>query len=343
MVSMPFPQRVDRPGEVGPLALEEDLAVVRLIDAGDALDQRRLAGAVVAEQRDHLAGIDVPAHVVDGDQAAEALGQVADRKDRIAHLASALGPADDQVARLVDQHGDDDDDADDDELPEGLDVEHHQSGGQHRDDQRADHRADDRAGAAEEADAADDDRGDRGEEQRVADDRRAGGEAERRQEAGDAGGHRREDVEHDDVAIDRDAGAERRLHVAADGVGVATELGLSQKEHGDGDDDCGDHDRIGEDAVHAAQHLAGQFRRREEIEAAALAADRVEQRFVAVGANAFRQPDHGGVLRHQQRDAAHDEGGAEGDDEGRHLQLGDDRAVDQADETGADHGGERSR
>ena len=60
---------------------EEDLALVGLIDAGDAFDQRRLAGAVVAEERDDLAGIDVPAHVVDGDQAAEALGEIADGED----------------------------------------------------------------------------------------------------------------------------------------------------------------------------------------------------------------------------------------------------------------------
>ena len=37
------------------LALEEDLAAGGLVDAGDALDQRRLAGAVRAEQAVHLA------------------------------------------------------------------------------------------------------------------------------------------------------------------------------------------------------------------------------------------------------------------------------------------------
>ena len=38
------------------LAVEEDLAAVRSVDAGDALDQRRLAGAVVADERHHLTG-----------------------------------------------------------------------------------------------------------------------------------------------------------------------------------------------------------------------------------------------------------------------------------------------
>ena len=37
------------------LAADEDLAGGRLDDAGENLDQRRLAGAVVADQADHLA------------------------------------------------------------------------------------------------------------------------------------------------------------------------------------------------------------------------------------------------------------------------------------------------
>src|SRR5262249_60340504 len=45
-----------------------------------------------------------------------------------------------QVARLVDQHGDNDDRTDHDELPESLDVEHHQPGRQDRDDEGPDYR-----------------------------------------------------------------------------------------------------------------------------------------------------------------------------------------------------------
>ena len=41
---------VDRDG----LAVEDDLAAVGVVDAGDALDQRRLAGAVVTDERHHL-------------------------------------------------------------------------------------------------------------------------------------------------------------------------------------------------------------------------------------------------------------------------------------------------
>jgi hypothetical protein len=35
---------------LNPLAVEDDLAVLRRVDAGEALDERRLARAVVAEQ-----------------------------------------------------------------------------------------------------------------------------------------------------------------------------------------------------------------------------------------------------------------------------------------------------
>ena len=79
----------------------------------------------------------------------------------------------------------------------------------------------------------------------------------------------------------------------------------------------------------------------EEIEPAALAADVIDQRIVAIGADAGGQADHRRVLRHQIGDAAHDERGAERHDEGRDLELGDDDAVDEADDRRApDAGGE---
>ena len=53
------------------LAVDEDLAGVALVGAGQDLDQRRLAGAVVAEQAHHLAGIEIDAGMVDGLDAAE--------------------------------------------------------------------------------------------------------------------------------------------------------------------------------------------------------------------------------------------------------------------------------
>ena len=52
---------------------DADLALVGGIDAGEHLDQRRLAGAVVAEQPEHLAGGEVDVDLLDGVHAAEGL------------------------------------------------------------------------------------------------------------------------------------------------------------------------------------------------------------------------------------------------------------------------------
>ena len=50
------PARFDRPVQHELLAVHAHRAVARAEIAGDHLDQRRLAGAVVAHQADHLAG-----------------------------------------------------------------------------------------------------------------------------------------------------------------------------------------------------------------------------------------------------------------------------------------------
>ena len=53
-----------RAGERDRLAADADLAGVRLVDAGEDLHQRRLAGAVLADQRGHLARIERQADIV---------------------------------------------------------------------------------------------------------------------------------------------------------------------------------------------------------------------------------------------------------------------------------------
>src|SRR3974390_231335 len=51
---------------------------------------------------------------------------------------SRFHPAYDEVARLIDQHGQYHDDTDNNILPERLNVEHDKTGRHHRDNQRAD-------------------------------------------------------------------------------------------------------------------------------------------------------------------------------------------------------------
>ncbi len=71
-----------RRGDPDRLAVDQDLAFVRLLHAGEDADQRRLAGAVLAQQHMDLARLEVERDAVIGDHAGEALGDVADRGDR---------------------------------------------------------------------------------------------------------------------------------------------------------------------------------------------------------------------------------------------------------------------
>ena len=63
-------------------AVDPDRARVRPVDAGDDLDQRRLAGAVLAQKRMHLAGMDVEADIVQRPHAGKRLAQAFDRQHR---------------------------------------------------------------------------------------------------------------------------------------------------------------------------------------------------------------------------------------------------------------------
>ena len=57
--------------------VDEDLALVGLVRTGEDLDQRRLAGAVLAEQAVHLAGTDLEVDAVEGPGAGELLDDAA--------------------------------------------------------------------------------------------------------------------------------------------------------------------------------------------------------------------------------------------------------------------------
>ena len=73
---------VARRGEDDRLAVDEHGALVGPLEAGEDLDQRRLAGAVVAEQADHLAGTDADRHVGERHHRAEELRDGAGFDDR---------------------------------------------------------------------------------------------------------------------------------------------------------------------------------------------------------------------------------------------------------------------
>ena len=67
------------------LAADEDLAAGRLDHAGEDLDQRRLAGAIVADQADDLAAVDVQVDAAERIDAAVGLRDVAQFDEALAH------------------------------------------------------------------------------------------------------------------------------------------------------------------------------------------------------------------------------------------------------------------
>ena len=76
----PAPGRVERAVQVHGLAVDDDLALVGLDDAGEDLDQRALAGAVLAEQPDDRARHDDAVCVVERDDAGVALDEALDAR-----------------------------------------------------------------------------------------------------------------------------------------------------------------------------------------------------------------------------------------------------------------------
>ncbi len=70
---MPIPSSIafERRGDGDALAVQEDLALVGVVEAVENVHQRRLAGAVLAEQRMHLSAAQVEVDVVVRDDARE--------------------------------------------------------------------------------------------------------------------------------------------------------------------------------------------------------------------------------------------------------------------------------
>ena len=69
--------------------VEPDFAGVRRIDAGQDLDQRRLAGAVLAEQRMDLAAAQIEIDRVERERSGEMLGQAGDLEQRAGRRGAA--------------------------------------------------------------------------------------------------------------------------------------------------------------------------------------------------------------------------------------------------------------
>ena len=77
IVAMPSLRPATGWGMVTGSPVDEDLALVGLVRAGEDLDQRGLAGAVLAEQAVHLAGADLEVDAVERSGAGELLHDAA--------------------------------------------------------------------------------------------------------------------------------------------------------------------------------------------------------------------------------------------------------------------------
>ena len=88
------------------LAGELDAAPVALVDAAEDVHGGRLAGAVLADEAEHVAGLQLEADIPQYRNAEEALVEVLDAKQR---FGSSSAPDDHAVAQRVGDGGEEDD------------------------------------------------------------------------------------------------------------------------------------------------------------------------------------------------------------------------------------------
>ena len=76
--------RFDQIGLLPRTVAHDDATLGRFVEAGDAVEDRRLSGAVRPDERGDVAAPDIEGQVADGDQPAEAHRQMFDGQDRVA-------------------------------------------------------------------------------------------------------------------------------------------------------------------------------------------------------------------------------------------------------------------
>ena len=173
-------------------AVEQHPALVGPVDAGDDLDQRRLAGAVLAHQRVDLAGLEVERDVVERLDAGEGLARALDGEPHLSRPRPHRAPA-------VEPDRGEDQRAEQELHPVGVDLGEHHAVLDQRDQHHGEHRAEHRDVAAGQRRAADDRGGER-QEQPVGADGRLGraelGDGEHRGDCGERAGEHMGEHDH---------------------------------------------------------------------------------------------------------------------------------------------------
>ncbi len=96
---MPARDRLARIAEPDRPAIEPHLPRIRLVHAGQDLDQRGLAGAVLAQQRVDLATPDGEVHMIECLHADEALGGIVHLDEGVAHDRRTAGAVPSRASR----------------------------------------------------------------------------------------------------------------------------------------------------------------------------------------------------------------------------------------------------
>ena len=294
------------------LALQQDVAAVRLQRAGQAFDQRRLAGAVVADDprtspalstRSTSARPITRPNVLTRPRASSTCVALACEPLPDEHRGSfAVLPVVCLLARsclyppdpLVQRDGGDHEDPQREWLVEPVDVREREALGERDDDQRAEQRADHVAAAAEQAGAADHHGRDALQVRVDGVVRARGARVADRHPRSDADDQSGEHVDPEQDPIRADPGQPRRLDVVADRVHVATPLRPAK--------DVVDHQVEGENHEHAVDQV-----QRPDLQRVAGPVEDVRQ-LRSLGRLALRvdQPDRGEDAQRSQR---HDERG----------------------------------
>src|SRR5215210_978066 len=245
------------------VAIDEDLALIGLVNATEAFDQGGLPSPVVAEEREHLVTSQREAHAVQGQGRPEPLGKVSYLEDGVPvlipwHLSllglhgSCLPGLECTEALLepapqhVELHGHDHDQARRHELVVDVDVQEVQAVLDDTDDERTDDHVDNSPPASEEARSADDHGGDGGKLREFARRREASVGPARREHPGEPR-HETADNEHRDKdPVYGYACPARRLLVATYGVDPTSPLQAPRHDNRErgkqGDDDDGHRD-----------------------------------------------------------------------------------------------------
>ena len=303
--------RVARRAEVDLLSVDEQSALVRLVDARKDLDEARLSRAVVAEDARHLAGVDVRRDVVQRDDVPVVLADVVGLEQVRPSSSRSLA-----LLRIhgVQQHGREQDPALECVRPVAVPLRVDDPELNHAEHRGPEERADDGTEAAGQQATADDGADDEDELEADAFSRLHRAQLERLDDAHERGCRRRQHEKQNLGARDGDADVPGRVRLAARTVDPVPETRLCEQPGAD--------DRDADPPEHLdLEGVVGEIAREDLV-------GRVEP---ARGVDVLDRCLPGQLERAGRVHTLEDEEGRKRDDEARQLRFDHRHAVDETD------------